>query len=479
MSLIDRLSSRQRLTLQVTGGLLVLWFAIGALTLHAVEHRVYASVDRDLTSQLAQVARAVEVLPDDQLRGLAAAADSTRDTALLIVGPDGVDFSQPSGRVGGADPLPDLGHPTAATLRPRAGEPFTVDAVRGPMQYRVVTSPLADGRVLVRAEPLTDAHQIVHDLRAVLVLACVATILGAIALVWLIGRQALRPLEAIITTARQVGDGTFDARVDVSSTAPDVVHLADALNVMLTRLHDELGRRERTEGHLRQFVADASHELRTPLAAIIGFGELYQQHTEASGTGTGDEARDRMVGRMLVEAGRMQSLVEELLTLARLDEGLPLARDQVDLTALVAAAVGTIGATNPSHHFVVAVEPVTVVGDANALRQVIDNLLANVVAHTPAGTTAEVRVGADGDEVVLRVTDDGPGLSPADASRAFQRFWRATPDRGRPGGTGLGLAIVAEITRAHGGRATVDAADDGGLALEVRLPAARAAVPAS
>jgi two-component system OmpR family sensor kinase len=471
--MIRRLSSRHRLTLQITAALLVLWFAIGWLTVHSVERRVYADVDEKLVAGLPETSRAVEVLSEAQLRDLAAQASSARDTALLVFGADGLDLFLPSGRIGDPDPAPDLGHADAASLRGRSGELWTVDAVRGSGHYRIVAGLLADGRVIVRAQPLADAEGIGEDVRAVLFVACVATVLGAAALVWLISRQALRPLEAVITTAHDVSDGTLDARVAVTSNAPDVVRLADALNTMLARIQDEFDRRQRTEAHLRQFVADASHELRTPLAAIIGFGELYQQHAEmAPMVPASDATRDQMVTRMLGEADRMNGLVEELLTLARLDEGQPLVREDIDLAALVTTAVTTIETTTPSHHFDLHAEPVDLAGDGQALRQLVDNLLRNVVAHTPDGTTAHVTVRRDGADAVLLVADDGPGLAPDDAANAFQRFWRAAPDRGRPGGTGLGLAIVAEIAHAHGGAAVVVTPSDG-LTIEVRLPGAQ------
>jgi two-component system OmpR family sensor kinase len=467
-----RLSSRQRLTLQITTVLFALWPVIGFLTMHTVERRVYADLDERLTSGLPSVARAAEVLTNDQLRDLTAQAPAGAESGLLIVGPRGVEVAVPSGHDGKLDPLPDLGNLTATALRSRSGAPWTVPAVRGPTQFRVAASPLPDGRVLVQTRSLTDAREVIDDVRAALLAACFGSVLAAIALVWLITRQTLRPLEAVIATAHDVSDGTLEARVVVDSTAPDVVRLASALNVMLGRLQDELARRQRTEGHLRQFVADASHELRTPLAAVIGFGELYQQHAEAGAAGSTDRpAREEMVRRMLEEADRMQRLVDELLTLARLDEGLPLARDAVDLDALVSTAVTTMAATSPSHDFVLDATPTTVMGDRAALRQLVDNLLVNVVNHTPVGTTARVDVARDGDAAVLRVTDDGPGLSPDDATHAFERFWRARSDRARPGGTGLGLAIVAELAGAHGGTATIVTGDRPGLTVEVRLPA--------
>jgi two-component system OmpR family sensor kinase len=466
-----RLSSRQRLTLQIAAALVVLWSVIGWISVWAVERRFYDDIDEELIADVPQVAAALEVLSDDELRALSSADRAASDTALLIVGPAGVELFLPSGPAGEPEAAPDLGGATTSELRGRAGEPFTVGAVDGPRRYRVVTSPLADGRVLVRARPLDEVGETVDDVRSVTYVAFAGTVVGAAGLVWVISRQTLRPLEEVVTTAHDVGAGSLDTRVAVTSTAPDVVRLADALNVMLDRLEEAFTRRQRSEERLRQFVSDASHELRTPLAAIIGFAELYQQHLEQAVAAPPDAARDRMVSRMLVEANRMQLLVDELLTLARLDEGRPLARDEVDLRALVADAVAAVRVTTRTHRFELAAgEPVTVVGDHQALRQVVDNLLGNAVAHTPDGTTTRVSLRVDDDMAALEVADDGPGLTADDAARAFDRFWRASPDRSRPGGSGLGLAIVAEIARAHGGSARMVTARGLGCSVVVRLP---------
>jgi two-component system OmpR family sensor kinase len=466
-----RLSSRQRLTLQIAAALLVLWAVIGWISVWAVERRLYDDIDEELTADIPQVAAALEVLSDDELRELTSQDRAGGDTALLIVGPAGVELFLPSGPAGRPDAAPDLGAATTSELRGRAGEPFTVDAVDGPRRYRIVTSPLDDGRVVVRARPLDEVGETVEDVRAVTYVAFVGTVVGAAGLVWVISRQTFRPLEDVITSARDVGAGSLDARVAVTSTAPDVVRLADALNVMLDRLEEAFTRRQRSEERLRQFVSDASHELRTPLAAVIGFAELYQQHAERAAATPPDEARDRMVARMLGEANRMQLLVEELLTLARLDEGRALARDDVELSALVADAVAAVRVTTGTHRFELAAgERVTVTGDRHALRQVVDNLLNNTVAHTPDGSTTRVSLRVDDGVVALEVADDGPGLPADEAARAFDRFWRATPDRSRPGGSGLGLAIVAEIARAHGGTAAMTATPGRGCTVVVRLP---------
>jgi two-component system, OmpR family, sensor kinase len=247
---------------------------------------------------------------------------------------------------------------------------------------------------------------------------------------------------------------------------------------MLARLQTAFDQQERSEARLRQFVSNASHELRTPLAAILGHAELYHEHIARS-----PQDVERAMRHITAEGTRMRSLVEDLLLLARLDEGRPLARDAVDLTAVVDEAVAALAALDGGHHVTVEAQPVEVVGDQLALRQIVDNLLINVVVHTPPGTTARVRLsplpapdGACGARLV--VSDDGPGMPPEVAEHVFERFVRAEQSRARPdgsfGGSGLGLSIVDELVRAHGGTVTLDTAPGAGATFTVVLAAASA-----
>jgi two-component system OmpR family sensor kinase len=372
--------------------------------------------------------------------------------------------------------LPDLSGLSVEDLRGRAGEPFTVGDTEGTSErYRVMTAPLANGGVIANARSLDQMEEVLELLGRMLMVSFVLTLLVVVIVVWAVGRWALRPLEHVIGTAQQIGAGTLDTRVDVDSSAPDVERLAEAMNNMLGRLQDAFVAKERSEARMRQFVGDASHELRTPLAAVIGYAELYQEQMAR----TPDQI-DRVMSRIVAEGTRMQSLVEDLLLLARLDEGRPLARDAVDLGTVVDDAVSAVRVIAPDRTFEL-VPPdgdVEVIGDGVALRQIVDNLLANVVAHTPAGTSARVALAADGD-AVLTVADDGPGMSEEHRLRAFDRFWRAEQARTRPGGSGLGLAIVAELIRAHGGSIDLESGPGEGCTFTVRLPRAQSPAPAA
>jgi two-component system OmpR family sensor kinase len=243
---------------------------------------------------------------------------------------------------------------------------------------------------------------------------------------------------------------------------------------MLDRLEQAFAAREASQERLRTFIADASHELRTPLASIRGYAELFRMGAARS---PGDV--EKAMRRIEQESARMGALVEDLLTLARHDQLPEPVQEPVDLVRLARDARDDTRALDPDRAVTLREDgPVTVMGDARALRQVIANLTGNALAHTPPGTPIDLRVARDGDDAVLEVRDHGPGLPTEDAGALFERFWRAEHGRGRgPAGSGLGLAIVAAIVAAHHGRAEARNAPGGGAAFTVRLPAAGPPAP--
>jgi len=291
---------------------------------------------------------------------------------------------------------------------------------------------------------------------------------------WWLVRLGLRPLEDVEATADSIAAGNLDQRVPGADQPTEVGRLARALNVMLERIQSAFDARLRSEArlkdneqHLRQFVADASHELRTPIAAVSAYAELFERYAADN-----PEDLPRVAAGIRAETARMDRLVSDLLTLARLDEGLPVERTPVELVSLVSEAVRTATAVGPEWpvHFS-ATRPVEISGDKDRLRQVVDNLLANVRAHTPPGTSATVQVEQAGGAAEIVVHDSGPGMPADDARRVFERFYRADKARTRPqGGSGLGLSIVSAIVAAHGGTVTADSAPGQGMTVTVRLP---------
>ncbi|WP_255945632.1 sensor histidine kinase [Streptomyces odontomachi] len=359
---------------------------------------------------------------------------------------------------------------------PVNGRPHTVDLAASSLDdYRVAASPGRDGDVLITGLPLEPVESAVRHIEAVAagVFGAALAITGVAGALWV--RWSLRPLSRMTATARQVsglplasGEVALPPRAPESDPRSEVGQLTAAFNRMLGHVEDALTERHASQERLRSFSADASHELRTPVASVRGHAELALLHPGA----VPYEVRHALE-RIEAESARMGTMVDELLLLARLDAGRPLARQPVDLTRLVLDAVADARAAGPGHRWILELpeEPVTVPGDGHRLHQLLANLLLNARLHTPDGTTVTVRLTASGDTVHLAVLDDGPGIPEELLPSVFDRFThgggRRTPGTG--GGTGLGLSIVAAVAEAHGGTVTLDSRP-GRTAFTVGLP---------
>jgi two-component system OmpR family sensor kinase len=353
------------------------------------------------------------------------------------------------------------------SARTKSGRPFPV--VAGGTRYRAVAGTLPGGAVDLVALPMRPTEVTVRRLALTELVAGGAALLLGGAAAWLLLGRGLRPLREITTTAVAIAGGDLARRVPHGPPGTETDRLGAALNIMLAQIQAAFEDRERSRDRLRRFVADASHELRTPLTSVRGYVDLLRGGVVPP-AGTDDALR-----RVQDETRRMTALVDDLLYLAHLDEARPMEHATVDLAAIVRDAVGDAAAIEPDRPWTTrADERCAVLGDADALRQVVGNLVANVRVHTPRGTPAEVSVRTVDGRVVLEVRDDGPGLPPADLDRVFDRFYRSAAgrDRGR-GGTGLGMSIVAAVAAAHGGDAAATSAAGDGLTVRVTLPAAQ------
>jgi two-component system OmpR family sensor kinase len=343
---------------------------------------------------------------------------------------------------------------------------FDADAAGSAVRYRVRVTPLGSAGTVVVAIPRSEVDDTLRRLLLLELLVGLAVVLTAGLLTrWSVG-FGLRPVTAIARVADRITAGNLTDRVRPSDPQSELGRLGLALNSMLERIDVAFAERTASEERLRRFVSDASHELRTPVTTIRGYAELF-------GRGASMRLDDlgRSMERIESEAARMGGLIDELLLLARLDEGVPLRRGPVDLAALAADAIADLraaGRTNPLH--LAADAPVVLDGDEARLRQVLANLLTNAVSHTPEGTAVAVGVSREGGEVVLRVADSGPGLAPEVAERAFDRFYRAPRARSEVKGAGLGLSIVSAIVAAHGGKVSVEANGGPGACFVCRLP---------
>ena len=370
-----------------------------------------------------------------------------------------------------AIPAPEL------PIKIQTGKVFTVSAKGGSndLHYRVLAQATHDqpGTTII-AIPMQSVDATLSRLVRV-----EAAVIGGILLLiafggWWLVRLGLRPLDRMGETADAIAGGELSKRVEPATEKTEVGRLGLALNHMLGRLEGAFAERQASEDRLRNFIADASHELRTPLASIRGYAELVRMGATADPVD-----RDKAINRIEAEAKRMGVLVEDLLTLARLDELPDAVRQDVDVTRLASDAVDDARAVDPGRLIELhANGPVHVIGDPHQLRQVMANLVRNALVHTPPGTPVEVGAVATGNNVRLSVRDHGPGLPTDDTDSLFERFWRSEGGRTQgKAGAGLGLAIVAAIVDAHGGTVQAGNAAGGGAQFVVELPVAAPAVP--
>jgi two-component system, OmpR family, sensor kinase len=320
---------------------------------------------------------------------------------------------------------------------------------------------------LVIAIPISDVTSTLDRLTRLEFLVGLAVLAVAGGLAWVLVRVELRPLRRIEDTAEKIAHGDLSSRVDAGHPGTEVGSLGESLNAMLAQIERAFTEQRASENRLRRFVADAGHELRTPLTSVRGYAELFRR-------GASERPADLAVimSRIESEAERMGVLVEDLLLLAKLDQGRPLERRPVALTEIVAEMATDQGLLFPDWPIELRAEPgVRLQGDELRIRQAVGNLLANARAHTPAGTRIDVSVATRDGSAVVEVADHGPGIPPELMARVFERFFRADPSRSRAsGGSGLGLSIVAAIAEAHGGRVEVESPPGAGATFRIIVP---------
>lgn len=388
---------------------------------------------------------------------------------VSIVGPDGTTSFGVDGRGQGHD----AGELDVSSVD--LGQRWQSSSSTTGEGIRVRVEGLEDGSSLIVGQSLHEVDETKSTLITVLVLASIAAVFVATALGWWLVGAGLAPLRRVESSAAQISASVLDyERVPGAGSTTEVGRLAAALNAMLDRLQESSDDRESTveelrqsEARMRQFVADASHELRTPIAATAAYAELFDQGARARP----DDLVRAMTG-IRNETGRMGELVDDLLLLARLDEKRTLSADTVDVTEIVLQSIDAARAVEPDR----TIRPhitsvVTTVGDKLRLRQVVDNLLANVRIHTSTDSPCDVTLVDDHTCVRLTVADSGPGVPDDTLEHLFDRFFRIDDARTRAtGGSGLGLSIVAAIVEAHGGSISAEANSPTGLVVSVLLP---------
>lgn len=477
-----RLTLRRRLVLGIVALLAAVTLVIGVLSVVALNGFLMNRLDRQLDAATSRSQGAFQdgfagPIPDFGDRppasGFLALSGQPEGTLGAIISGDEV-FS--------VAVLDEAGRPVPQELDidltdiPRDGVPRTVDLGGDLGQYRVVITDAVQGDSLLIGLPLSDVQATVFQLGVLIAIigalgVAAAAIAGAVVV-----RLALRPLLRVAATATRVAELPLDrgevalaVRVPAADADPstEVGAVGSALNHMLEHVASALESRQASENKVRTFVADASHELRTPLASIRGYAELTRRGNH--------ELPDDVVhaiARVESESVRMTALVEDLLLLARLDEGNRLESADVDVGRLLIDAVSDARAAGPDHEWRIDLpdEPVVIRGDAGRLHQVVANLLSNARSHTPEGTTVSTTLLRRDSDIVVEVQDTGPGVDAELQATIFERFVRGDGSRSRASGsTGLGLAIVTAVVEAHGGRAEVESAP-GRTVFRVILP---------
>ena len=349
----------------------------------------------------------------------------------------------------------------------------TVLTAKGRTPLRVQSIRVRGGSLVVGTS-LSQVATTIDQVEAIVTFGSIAVVLLIGLGVFVVLRRGLRPIEAMARQADRISGGALTDRVTPQNPRSEVGRLSAALNGMLARIEADVHEREASQQQMRRFFADASHELRTPLASLRANAELYQQ----GALGSTDEV-DEVMDRIALETRRMGRLVDDMLRLARLGQHPGQSQEPVDLTAVVTGCADRVRAADPARTWQAQIaDGLATVGDEELLRRAIDNLLMNVLVHTPGETVGTISASELDDRITIEVSDDGPGVLPDKLPHIFERFYRAGTLSGRPG-AGLGLAIAAEIASAHGGTAQAAAASPHGLRITLTLPVCQPPGPRS
>jgi two-component system OmpR family sensor kinase len=478
---VSRFSLRVRLLLLTAGLLLAGLSLISAVVANRLEHYQLNRIDTQLLSFSDIIARVSADGPPKTANPTA--RPELLDPALDLIGTPYVAYLDANGAVTGSiqsSRLDSASFPSRDELRtvPVNGTAVDLLAADDSGRWRAVARPAngQDGTVIAAA-PLTEADATIAQLRTSSMISGAVLLVLLTAAGWFALGRGLRPLRRIEHTAAAIAGGDLTRRVPgLAAPGTEIGHLAASLNTMLGQLEQAFADRAASEARMRTFVSDVSHELRTPLFGIKGSTELYRMGALPSPADV-----DETMHRINREATRLTALTEDLLLLAQLDEGPDGQLDQapMDLRTLANDARHDLRALDPSRLIELTGPggngppgPAPVHADEAGLRQVVTNLVGNAAAHTPPGTHVRIGVGTANGRAVLEVADEGPGMTAEQASRVFDRFYRADRSRTRSGGAnaGLGLAIARSLAQAHGGDVELETTLGEGACFRLTLP---------
>jgi len=467
------LSLRARLLLGLVAVVVVGILIADLATYASLKNFLYQRIDNQLTASDQDVVHELNASYEPHGPGGPGPDGGTQQnlpagTYAAVLAPDGsvvvdlVTTAFPGQTPSSARPLLPKPHAASQQISTVAGR-------SGVAHYELLVEPLSQppGDYLAIAIPLTEVDSTLAQLVQLELLIGVLVVLAAAILGLVLVRIGLQPLARMGATAAAIAGGDLSRRVEPATPRTEIGRLGLALNAMLNQIEAAFAERTASNQRLRRFLADASHELRTPLTSIRGYAEMLRRGAESKPE---DAAMARR--RIEEEAVRMTALVDDLLLLARLDQGRPLAREIVDLQGLVQDAQTDALAVAPNRAVgLLAPERVVITGDAMRLRQVLANLVRNALVHTPPGTPIELSLRQLDGKAVVKVVDHGPGLPAGVGDRVFEPFFRADAGRSRDrGGAGLGLSIVAAVVAAHGGTVRVEGTPGGGATFVVQLP---------
>jgi two-component system OmpR family sensor kinase len=464
------LSLRGRLLIGVISLVVVGLVASDIATYAALQTFLVGRLDAQLTSN-PQAAVAVLGGPSE---GPRSSFGYPNGTIVERLGSDGTILLSKELTTNGSTPpsgLPELPHTLQNKGIDTPSDPYTVEGSGSVTQYRVTNWPEDSfaGDVVVLAIPMTEVQSTLALLLLLEALVGFAVVAGVAVLALFIIQLGLRPLQRMGNVAQHIAAGDLSRRVEPATPRTEIGRLGLALNGMLTQIEAAFEQRKASENRLRRFIADASHELRTPLTSVRGYSEMLRR-------GASESPADSELARRRIEeeAVRMSTLVDDMLLIARLDQGRPLDSKPVDLQTIARDAAADAQVVAPQREIKLdAPASVVVTGDDIRLRQVLGNLVRNALVHTPSKTPIEIALTTVNGSAKVSVADHGPGLRPEEMDRIFEPFFRADPSRSRDsGGAGLGLSIVSAVVVAHGGHVMVRETSGGGATFEVELPLA-------
>jgi len=464
------LSLRGRLLIGVISLVVVVLLLADSFTYAALRTSLTNGIDVQLNGGRTQATTALGA-PN---RGGGSQSQFPAGTVVELVGTDGTvitsKVSTPFGSVP-SSARPELPHPLPVSSLDSPLAPFTVDGTDGVSEFRMTywAEDSFGGQIVVLAIPLSQVQSTLSELLLFEALIGIGVVLATALLAFFIIQIGLRPLQRMGVVADHIAAGDLTRRVEPATPRTEIGRLGLALNSMLTQIEAAFEQRKASENRLRRFIADASHELRTPLTSVRGYSEMLRR-------GASESPADSELARRRIEeeAVRMSTLVDDMLLIARLDQGRPLENQPVDLQVIARDAAADARVVAPQREIKLeAAAPIVVTGDDIRLRQVVGNLVRNAIVHTPAQTPIEISLSSNSGTAHLTVADHGPGLRPEQMDRIFEPFFRADPSRSRDsGGAGLGLSIVSAVVAAHGGHVTVRETSGGGATFDVELPRA-------